>query len=222
MNLLGSPVDYVVAFFGGVLVSFTPCVYPLIPISIGYIGINSSGSKFKGLVLSLVYVTGIAVIYSALGLFASLTGTFFGKISSSPITYLFVGLVIIFSGLSLSDLFMIPLPNIVKLPALKKQSYLSTFVLGLSSGLIASPCLTPVLGSILVYLATRKNLLYGAGLLFSFAYGMGFILVLAGTFSALLVNIPKQGKWTLYVKKALSFVLIGMGLYFMYYGIRRL
>jgi thiol:disulfide interchange protein DsbD len=221
MNLSGSPFDYIVAFLGGVIVSFSPCTYPLIPISIGYIGIKSSGSKLKGLTLSLVYVTGLAVTYSILGLLASLTGTIFGRVNSHPVTFLLVGAVVIFFGLSMLDLFTVSLPNIFKLPIQKKQNYFSTFALGLSSGLITSPCLTPVLGSILFYLATKKNLLYGATLLFSFAYGMGLILVLAGTFSGLLVNLPKAGEWMLYIKKACSFILIGMGIYFIYTGIRR-
>jgi len=222
MNLSGSPLDYLFAFLGGILISFTPCVYPLIPITVGYIGVKAGGSKLKGLVLSLVYVTGIAFTYSVLGLLASLTGTIFGRISSSPITYFFVGGVIILFGLSMLDLFRIPLPNIIKLTKFKKQSYFSTFILGLSSGLIASPCLTPVLGSILVYLTAKKNLLYGVTLLFSFAYGMGLMLILVGTFSAVLINLPKSGKWMLYIKKIFSFVLIGMGIYFIYAGIRRL
>lgn len=222
MSLSGSPFDYVVAFLGGVLVSFTPCVYPLIPISAGFIGIKAGGSKLRGFSLSISYVTGIAITYSILGLFASLTGTLFGKINSSPITYFLVGAVIIFFGFSLLDLFIIPVPNIIKLPVFKKQNYFSAFLLGLSSGLIASPCLTPVLGSILAYLATKKNLLYGATLLFSFAYGMGLILILVGTSSAILVNLPKSGKWLVYAKRFSAILLIAMGVYFISTGIRRL
>jgi len=222
MILSGRPIDYLIAFLGGIFVSFTPCVYPLIPISAGYIGVKAGGSKFKGLTLGLVYVTGIALTYSALGLFASLTATIFGRISSSPVTYLFVGGVIILFGLSMLDLFTIPLPNIIKPAKLKKQNYFSTFILGLSSGLIVSPCLTPVLGSILLYLTTKKNLLYGATLLFSFAYGMGLVLILVGAFSALLVNLPRSGKWMLYIKRLFSFLLIGMGIYLIYTGLRRL
>ncbi len=221
MNLSGSPVDYFVAFIGGVLVSFTPCIYPLIPISVGYIGISSGGSKFKGFSLSLVYVTGVAVTYSLLGLLASLTGTIFGRISSNPITYLFVGIIIILLGFSMLDLFTLPIPNKIKLIPLKKQSYLSVFLLGLGSGLIASPCLTPVLGSILLYLAAKKNLLYGAALLFSFAYGMGLILILTGTFSSILLSLPKAGKWTVYVKRISAFIILATGIYFIFVAIRR-
>lgn len=202
--------------------SLTPCVYPLIPIIVGYIGTSSSGSKFKGFLLSLVYVTGVAITYSILGLFASLTGTIFGRIGSHPVTYLLVGIVIVVFGLSMSDLWVINLPRTIKPAALKKRGYLSVLLLGLSSGFVVSPCLTPVLGAILLHLATKKNLFYGAALLFSFAYGMGLILILIGTFSALLVNLPKSGKWMRYIKKAFSFILIAAGIYFIYTGLRRM
>ncbi|MFH1458563.1 MAG: cytochrome c biogenesis protein CcdA [Candidatus Omnitrophota bacterium] len=222
MNLSGTPLDYLIAFFGGVLVSFTPCVYPLIPITVGYIGVKAGSSKSRGFFLSASYVTGIAVTYSLLGLLASLTGTIFGSISSSPIAYFFVGAVIILFGLSMLDLFIIPVPRFIKLPSLKKQNTFSAFILGLSSGLIAAPCLTPVLGSILVYLTTKRNLLYGITLLFSFAYGMGSVLILLGTFSGVLVNLPKSGKWMGIIKRLAAFVLILLGAYFIVTAIRRL
>jgi thiol:disulfide interchange protein DsbD len=103
----------------------------------------------------------------------------------------------------------------------KKKGYLATFLLGLSTGLVASPCLTPVLASILAYLAAKKNILYGMSLLMVFAYGMGIILILAGTFSSILINLPKSGRWMEYVKKIGALLLLGIGLYFIYSGIRR-
>ncbi len=217
------PINYLTAFLGGILVSLTPCVYPLIPITAGFIGINSAGSKFKGLTLSLVYVTGIAVTYSILGLVASLTGKLFGQISTHPLTYFFVGSIIILFGLSMLDLFVVPLPGIIKkLPAYKKENYFSAFFFGLSSGLVVSPCLTPALGSILLHLATKKNILYGVTLLLSFAYGMGLILILVGTFSAALLNLPRLGKGMVYIKKAGGLILIGMGIYFIALSLRRM
>lgn len=222
MLLSVDSLDYLKAFLGGMGMSLTPCVYPLIPITVGYIGAASAGSKLKGFISSLIYVTGIAVTYSILGLLAALTGTIFGRISSHPLTYLIVGVIIILFGLSMLEFFRIPLPNFFKPRQHKKHSYFSTFLLGLTSGLIVSPCLTPVLGSILLYLATKKNLLYGATLLLSFAYGMGLILILAGTFSTLLVNLPKSGKWMVYMKRFCASILVIIGLYFIFTGIRRL
>lgn len=222
MNLSGNPIDYFLAFLGGFGVSLTPCVYPLIPITAGFIGIRSGGSKLKGFTLSLIYVTGVAVTYSLLGLLASLTGSLFGAISAKPITHIFVGVIVIVFGLSMLDIFAISLLNFVKLPEHKKQGFISTFLLGLTSGLIVGPCLTPALGSILVYLATKKNILYGATLLFSFAYGMGLVLILVGTFSSILISLPQPGKWMVYIKKIGGIILLGMGLYFIFTAIRRI
>jgi thiol:disulfide interchange protein DsbD len=219
MNPSPDQLNQISAFLGGVLVSFTPCVYPLIPVSAGYITVNAAGSRLKGFILSLVYVGGIAVIYSTLGLFASLTGTIFGGINSHPATYFIYGILIILSGLSMLDLFHIKIPDIIRRPALKK-GYLSVFLLGLSSGLIVSPCLTPVLGAILAYVATQKNLLYGATLLFSFAYGMGLILILTGTFGAILFSFLKPGKWMLYIKRICAALLLGAGVYFILSSIK--
>lgn len=221
MNLSGSPLDYLFAFLGGLLLSFTPCVYPLIPISIGYIGINAAGSKLKAFALSLTYVTGIALTYSVLGLLASLTGRIFGVISTHPLTYIVSGAIIVLFGLSMLDIFNITLPRIIKLPGHKKENYFSTFVLGLVSGLMISPCVSPALAAILTYLAAKKNILYGITLLFSFAYGMGLILILAGTFSGLLIGLPKAGKWLAYMKKSGALIILSMGIYFIYLGMRR-
>lgn len=222
MNLSGSPFDYLIAFFGGILVSFTPCVYPLIPVSIGYIGINSSGSKLKGFILSLVYVTGIAITYSILGLVAVVSGKIFGSIAASPFSYIFTGLVITIFGLAMFDIINMPFFSFMKLPALKQHNYSSTFLLGIASGLIIGPCLTPVLGSILVYSATKHSIIYGATLLFTFAFGMGLILILSGIFSSFLINLPKTGRWMQQVKRLAAAVLVISGLYFIYSGIRKL
>lgn len=202
--------------------SFTPCVYPLIPVSASYIGANAADSRFKGFILSIVYVSGIAVTYSGLGLIASLTGQLFGRISAYPITYMVVGAVIILFGLSMSDILPIPLLNTVRLPKHRKQNYLSTFILGLVSGLIISPCISPVLAAILAYLVTKKNILYGMTLLFSFAYGMGLVLVLIGTFSGILIRLPKSGRWLVFIKKLAALIILLSGAYFIYIGIRRL
>jgi len=222
LKLSGSPFDFLVAFLGGVFLSFTPCVYPLIPISAGYIGVRSGGSRSKGFGLSLLYVSGVAVTYSALGLTASLTGRFFGAISSNPVTHIVSGAVIFIFGLSMFELFNISLPNVVRLPDLKQQNYLSTFLLGLVSGLMVSPCVTPVLGSILVYLAAKNNLIYGSILLLSFAYGMGLILILVGTFSSVLLSLPKSGRWLMYMQRTWAVILTVLGLYIIFASIRRL
>ncbi|MFA5410391.1 MAG: cytochrome c biogenesis protein CcdA [Candidatus Omnitrophota bacterium] len=220
MNPCANPLNYLGAFLGGVGISFTPCVYPLIPVILGYIGIKAETKKFQGFTLSLAYVAGIAVTYSILGLVASLTGKIFGVISAHPLTRIFTGALIIVFGLSMLDI--IPLPRFIKSPVLKEKSYFSIFLLGLASGLIISPCTAPALGAILVYLAAKQNIFYGASLLFTFAFGMGLVLILAGTFSSLLINLPKLGKRMVYIKKSGAFILIAIGVYFIFIAIRRL
>ncbi len=221
MNLSGNPLDFLWAFFGGVLVSFTPCVYPLIPVTVSYIGINSTQSRLKGLALSLVYVSGMALVYSMLGLFAALTGQLFGRVSSHPVTYIITGIVIIFFGLSMLDIFSLSLANLIKLPRIKSRGYWGVFLLGAVSGLIIGPCLTPALGAILTYIAAGKNILYGMLLLFCFAYGMGAVLILAGAFSGFLLGLPKSGEWLKIIKLTGGVIILALGIYFIYNGIRR-
>ena len=96
-----------------------------------------------------------------------------------------------------------------------KGDFFSAFLLGLASGLVAGPCTAPALGTILLYVSTKQNIFYGASLLFVFAYGMGFLLILAGTFSALFVNLSRSEIWLTRVKKVFGFILLGIGEYFL-------
>ena len=222
MVLSGSPFDYLWAFLGGIAVSLTPCVYPLVPVIVGFIGASPSNDRLRGFSLSLAYVTGMAITYSMLGVFASLTGHLFGKISSHPVTYLCVGLVFVIFGLAMLDIFSLPFIRLIRLPGVKKQSLLSGFILGLSSGLVIGPCVGAVLGPILILLATKNNVLYGASLLLTFAYGQGIVFILAGTSSSLLTGLPKFNKWLPLVKKVSSAILMVMGLCFIYTALRRI
>ena len=221
MQLSYNPTDYILAFSGGLLMSFTPCIYPLLPVSASYIGLGSAGNKLKALILSLAYVSGIAITYSVLGIIASISGTIFGKVSTYPITRIIAGSIIVFFGLSMLEVFNISIPLMHKRNPLKKHGVLSVFLFGLSSAMMISPCVTPALGSILAYLATKQNIFYGATLLFSFAYGMGFTLIIAGTFSSILLSLPKSGKWLVYIRRIYAVVLLGMGIYFIASGIGR-
>ncbi len=221
MHLLGNPFDFLIAFFGGVLASLTPCVYPLIPISVGFIVGNAQNSRRKGFFLSVAYVTGIAITYSFLGILAVLTGSFFGKFSSNPAVTLVAGIVIIIFGLYMFDLLNFNFISNLKPPAVKKGNYLSALTLGLVSGLMISPCLTPILASILAYVSVSKNVFYGAFLLFCFSYGMGLIFILIGTFGAALTRLPKPGVWMLVVKRIFASIIVLSGFYFIFTAIRR-
>ncbi len=210
-----NPFEFVLAFGAGVLVSFSPCVYPLLPITIGYIGASQQKDKFHAFLLSLIYVLGMAITYCVLGVFASLTGKIFGQISSSPVSFLIIGNICIIFGLAMLGVFEMHLPDFFLNKIKGKKSKFSVFLLGVTSGLIVGPCTAPVLGAILVFVATKQNLFYGIFLLFSFAYGMGALLILAGTFSGVLVNMPKSGKWLYTIEKIGGVLLILAGEYFL-------
>ena len=221
MQLSGSPLDFIFAFFGGLLASFTPCVYPLIPISAGYIVGNAQNSKIKGFLLSLFYVTGVAVTYSSLGILAVLTGRIFGEFSVNPVVNLVSGVLILIFGLSMFDLFHFNFTLNLKSPVHRKRSYFLALLLGLVSGLMVSPCLTPILGAILAYLSTTKNIFYGGFLLLSFSYGMGLIFILIGTFGVSFTGLPKPGNWMLIIKKVCAAIIVLAGLYFIFTALWR-
>jgi cytochrome c-type biogenesis protein len=206
--------SFAAAFAGGVLASFTPCVYPMIPITAGYVGSrNLGGSKARGFVLSLVYVIGVAVTYSALGMIAALTGRFFGEISTNPWAYFVVANIIIALGLSMLEVFTIPMVSFQSGPQV--GGLLGVFLLGIASGFVAGPCTAPVMGVLLAYVASTQSVIYGGALLFAFALGMGVLLVIVGTFSGIVASLPRSGEWMVKVKKLLGLAMIGLGEYFL-------
>jgi cytochrome c-type biogenesis protein len=212
--------SFLSAFLGGVAISFTPCVYPLLPITLSFIGANSVGGKIKGFLYSLVYVTGMALVYAALGVIASITGSLFGSISVHPLTRIIIGVMILLFGLSMMNILPFDPFSFRANINVKKQGIAKAFLIGITSGFMISPCVSPALGSILVYVASGKNMIYGGTLLLVFAYGMGLILIVAGTFSGILVNLPKSGSWMVAVQKVCGLILLVIGLYFITLGIR--
>jgi thiol:disulfide interchange protein DsbD len=203
------------AFLAGVLTSFTPCVYPLIPITVGIIGAKSSQTRKRGFILSLMYVLGLALVYAALGAFAALSGKLFGQISTNMWTFLLVGNLFFLFGLSMLDVFSLELTFLQKWsPSAKGTGLLTALLFGGVSALIAGPCTTPVLGTLLAFVASRQNVMLGFTMLFLFAFGMGFLLIIVGTFTGLLSTIPRSGAWMITIKKAFGFLMIGIGEYF--------
>jgi len=203
----------IIAFIGGVLASLTPCVYPMIPITAGVIGhANVGGSKWRGLSLSLTYVTGMALTYAALGIFAAATGRFFGTINSSPWTFLVVGNIILLFGLGMLD--VVQLPAFAGQWTSKRLGWTGIFLAGISSALVAGPCTTPVLGTLLAYTASSQSLLAGGLLLFVFSLGMGALLLGVGTFSSFLASIPRSGAWMVTIKKTMGLLMLAIAQYF--------
>ncbi len=212
MHLSGNIFDYFVAFASGVLVSFTPCVYPLMPVTASIIaGINTQGTRFRGFFISLVYVLGLAVTYSILAVVASLSGKIFGQLQNQPVVFLVIGNVLIIFALVMFDVISMPSLGFNAQGFIKLKNMWTVFFLGMAGGFIIGPCTAPVLGTLLLYVASKKNILYGASLLFVFAYGVGASLILIGTFSGFLSRLPRSGAWLVAIKRFCGLVLLIAG-----------
>ncbi len=208
--------SFLAVYLGGVLISFTPCVYPVVPITVAFIGARG-GSQGRSFLLSLIYVLGMAVTYTILGAFAALSGKLFGQIQSNPWTYFVIGNICIIMGLSMFDVFALSLrtPAFITRGQSKKRTegIAGSFLVGAFSGLVMGPCTAPVLAVILSYAATRQNVAFASGLMFVFACGMGTLLILAGTFAGLLAGIPRSGAWMVRISRLFGWILLGAGEY---------
>jgi thiol:disulfide interchange protein DsbD len=209
---------YVAAYLAGVLVSFTPCIYPVIPITAAVIGGQRDISGARGFVLSLFFVLGLALTYTALGVFAALTGKLFGTIQTSPLTLGALGGLFILMGLAMLDVFQLSLERYAPrgLTGGNRKGIFGSFMIGVTSGLILGPCTAPVLAVILGVVAARQSVFFGGSLLFVFSLGVGSLLVLVGTFAGILASLPKSGAWMTGVKKLSGIVMLAAGAYFLY------
>jgi len=211
----GSWLAFLLVFLGGVLASFTPCVYPMIPITISFIGGSAKGNPAKGFVLSLWYVLGIALVYSVLGLVAAATGGAFGQATQTPVFAGVVAAVIGAMALSMAGLFDIQLPSsMTSRVGGGRTGFLGPLLMGMAMGLIAAPCVGPVLIVLLTWVASSGSLFMGFWLLFTFAMGLGMLFVALGTFSGLLTALPGAGGWMETVKHVFAVVLFALALWF--------
>jgi len=211
---------FLAAYLGGFVISFTPCTYPLIPVTVGFIGAQGPSSKLRGFFLSLFYVGGLAFTYSILGGVAALSGRLFGQMQTTPWTYFIMANLCLIMGLSMLDVFSISLPVSQKLMKLTgntyKKGFLGSFLMGAVSGVVIGPCTAPALAVLLGYVAIKTNLLLGMSLLFVFALGMGTLLIIVGTFAGVIAALPQSGKWMTKIKLIFGLILIGAAEYFLY------
>ncbi len=229
---------FVLVYATGILTSFTPCVLPLVPITIGVLsggGIAgpAQGGRGKALLMGLAYAVGMALMFSLLGLLAALSGkAVFGMLASSPITYLVMGLFIgalslwMLKGDNIDPRAALttwamsgkpnPLKNMVKWYTMAQGgSFAVAFAIGFLSGIIAGPCTAPVIALVLAYVAQQGEILYGVSLMFIFGLGLSTIMVIAGV-SVNLVRKMTKGGLMIFVHKALGVLMVLVSLYFFY------
>ena len=207
-----------VVFGMGVLTSLTPCIYPMIPITLAILGARTKGqTKVKSFSLSFTYVLGIAFTYSILGVAAAKTGAMFGSALGNVWVVSAIGMLFVVMSLSMYGLFELQVPAFIRDKVGTAQTgsgYGGAFATGLIAGVVASPCVGPVLVSVLTYIAQTQNLALGFILLFTFALGLGCLFIVLGTSSALISKMPKAGAWMDVTKFAFGTVMVVMALYY--------
>ncbi|MDR3646118.1 MAG: cytochrome c biogenesis protein CcdA [Candidatus Babeliales bacterium] len=208
---------FFLVFLLGLLMSLTPCIYPMIPITAGILQAQGSKSVFKNLLLSLSYTFGIATTFAVFGLSAALTGNLFGKILMHPVFILFIVAVLAYFAFAMLGFYELYIPNSMQTGASANVngSYISAFIFGAISGSVASPCLSPGLALLLSIVATLGSKFLGFMLLFTFGMGLGIPLLIIGTFSSSLNVLPRSGFWMVEIKKLFAFMLFGMCFYFL-------
>jgi thiol:disulfide interchange protein DsbD len=210
---------FLFVFVFGFLTSFTPCVYPMIPITLAILGREAHArTRLQTFLVSLSYVAGIALTFSALGVFAASTGVLFGSFMASPWILGFICLVFFSMALSMLGVFELQAPQFLRdglLSHLHLHGYLGAFISGLLAGIVASPCVGPVLVGVLTLVAQSKSLWLGFWLLFTYAIGMGLIFLALGLSTSMTKFLPKSGGWTNKIKVFFAVMMFGASLYYL-------
>jgi len=202
-------------FLWGLALNLTPCVYPLIPITTSYFGGQSSGSTARVFSLVVVYVLGMALMYSVLGMLAATSGALFGAALQSPPVLIFIALVMMGLALSMFGVYEIRMPMaLTNMAGGSRSGYFGALFMGLTMGIVAAPCIGPVVLGLLTYVAKVGNPVLGFWMFFVLALGLGLPYLILGTFSGLLKNLPRSGMWMVWVKKVFGVILLAMAIYF--------
>ena len=213
-------------FVGGVLTSLTPCIYPMIPITVSIVGGQAAGSGVGGVVrsrrrtvaLTLSYVVGLALVYALLGLVAGLTGTLFGSISTNPWLYFGMANLLILFALAMLDVLPVRVPQAVLRRASEagsKGGVAGSFAMGAASGLVAAPCGAPVMAAVLTWVSLTKSALLGFIYLFVFSLGMTTLLVAVGLSTGLLTRLPRAGVWMVWIKRGFALLMLAVAEYYL-------
>lgn len=222
-QLSSSPITAIpVLFLAGVLTSLTPCVYPMIPITVALVGGESvrtaPASRWRPLRLSLVYVLGLSLVYAALGLFAGLTGSIFGTVSSNPWLYFLQANILLLAGLAMLDVFTFGIPTATLEWAARVGGggrLAGAFAMGAVSGLVAAPCSAPVMAAVLTWVSRTQSAALGFVYLFAFSIGMCALLVAVGVSSGAVSRLPRAGAWMVRTKRIFGLVMIGVAEYYL-------
>ncbi|MFH1754841.1 MAG: protein-disulfide reductase DsbD [Candidatus Latescibacterota bacterium] len=207
---------FLMVFIAGLALNLTPCVYPMIPITVSYFGGQSAGKTSRTVMLAIFYLLGMATMYSALGLIAALTGSLFGTALQNPFVLAIVALILVALALSMFGYYEIRIPaRISGLAGTGKQGVLGAFLMGLTVGIVAAPCIGPFVLGLLTFVGETGNPVLGFFLFFTLAVGLGIPFVLLAVISGSITRLPKSGEWMEWIRKLFGAILLIMAVYFL-------
>ncbi|MEW6710613.1 MAG: cytochrome c biogenesis protein CcdA, partial [Candidatus Riflebacteria bacterium] len=203
-------------FFVGLMLNLTPCVYPMLAITVSLLSHPGGEKSAHAFTRSLVYVLGMSTMYSALGVSAALTGGLFGTLLQSPAMLLLISLMFLILALSMFGLYELQAPASVlnRIGANRSGSLAGLFLSGLFVGIFAAPCVGPPVIALLTMVGQRGDALYGFAVFFTLSLGLGLPYLILGTFSGLLHSLPRSGHWMIWVKKLMGIILTALAAFY--------
>jgi cytochrome c-type biogenesis protein len=211
-----------ILFIAGVLTSLAPCIYPMIPITAAIVGGSAVGeaprARSRTVFLTFAYVLGLSLAYASVGLFAGLTGTLFGSVSTNPWVYFAMANLLIVAALAMLEVIPVRVPAWLLTRAAtagEGGSLYGVFVMGAASGLVAAPCSAPVMAAVLTWVTATKSGVLGFIYLFVFSLGMCTLLVLVGLFSGTVARLPRAGAWMVWIKRIFALIMLAVAEYYL-------
>ena len=211
----GFPVVLLLLFAGGLALNLTPCVYPVIPLTVSFFGGQAKGDSRRVFGLAALYVLGMATTYSALGVAAGLSGKLFGAALQSPWVLALIAAVLVGLALSMFGLYDIRVPTGLMQKTGARSGRAGAYAMGLLVGVVAAPCVGPFVLGLLAFVAARQNALLGLLFFFVLSLGLGIPYLFLAAFSGSLSRLPKAGEWMEGIKSIFGWVLLAMAAYFL-------
>jgi|GEM_PF-340080 len=199
-----------IVYLFGFLTAFTPCVFPMIPITMGILGFSDSSGRWKGFTIGLSYSLGLSLTYAIVGVVVALTGGFIGQALTSPFVIWGIFIFYVVTALSMAGLFPMKAPLVVQnsFSKIENKGLIGAFIAGSLGGIIASPCVGPAVAAVLAYVAQSGKPTFGFFTLFAFGMGLGTLFILIGTFYGEINSRLKPGKWLGYTKYVLAALIL--------------
>lgn len=211
----GYVIGLLAVLLGGLALNLTPCVYPLIGVTIAYFG-NESGAPRKVIVLASLYVLGIALMFSGVGVAVALSGGLFGAALQNPYVLAVIAAMLLTLAASSFGLFSLQPPQwIMQRAGVARPGYLGALLMGLGMGVVAAPCIGPIVLGLLLMVQQRQSALFGFVLFFTLAVGLGLPYIALALAAGNIRRLPRSGEWLAWIEQLFGFVLVGLALYFL-------